>query len=115
MKIVHNPSISDIIDYPISEAQVDANGNILYDNDGKMLVTTRTLTWTIKAGETVKMPAYVADYLIGVAEFLQEVAEEKEEVKKAVGGDTCPKCGKTFKGYKAKALHYAAKHPELLP
>ena len=117
MKIIYNTSDKDIKDYPISEAQVDAAGNIMYDKDGKMLITTRTLTWSIAAGETVKMPAYVADYLMQVAEFIKEKPGEEttEEVKETIGGDICPKCGKTFKGAKAKALHYAAKHPELLP
>ena len=115
MKIINNPSDKNITNYPISEAQVDVNGNILFDKDGKMMVTTRTLTWSIGAGETVKLPDYVANYLLTVYEFLKEVAEEKVEIAEPKGGDACKLCGKTFKGYKAKALHYAAKHPELLP
>jgi hypothetical protein len=125
MKILYNPTDKDIIDYPISEAQVDAEGNILYDKDEKMLTTVRTLTWTIKAGEKVKVPAYVADYLMSVYAQtdpnatnrgleVEEDTEEKTEIPVVKGDGVCKQCGKSFKSPRAMALHWAAKHPDLL-
>ena len=132
MKTLYNPEMfmhpdskkevetKDIIDYPISEAQVDAAGEILYDKDGSMLMTNRTLTWSIKRGEDVKFPEYVADYLLSVFPFLEarETVEETKEVSSSVesesGEITCKYCGQTFKNAKAYGLHMAFKHKEEL-
>lgn len=125
-KTLENVSESNITDYPIAEAQFDPDGNVMYDDDGKMMVTKRTLKWTINAGETIKFPEYVADILLdraGVEDeesgrcIVREVdtpKEEKEEKPVAVGEKkdfTCKYCGKSFKSPKALGLHLGHQHP----
>jgi len=90
-KILRNPANgADIINYPISEAQIDLeSGEALIDpGTGYPKSTGSTYEWTILKGETLRFPAYVADYLHHIYGFLGVVSEAnitkmKEEVKDA--------------------------------
>jgi co-chaperonin GroES (HSP10) len=69
-----NPSDKNVVDYPISEAQVDEKGEVIIDRGtGQPKETGNTYEWTILAGQTVIFPKYVADYLRKVCDFLVEV------------------------------------------
>jgi hypothetical protein len=92
------------------------------------------LEWSIKAGETLEFPGYVADYLMGIYSFLKvtgaqnepdTVVEEKTEgafktaaeavkAKPSEGSLNCKFCGAHFKNVKALGLHFSARHPEIL-
>jgi len=133
-KILHNPSEKDIIDYKIEEAVVGQDGEPVYEESGtRPKWTGKTYEWSIKAGENVEFPAYVADYLKQIYGFLEEgeVKEVKEEVKEAQpievvktdltpnsykakrledGQMACPFCGKVFKNQRAVALHIGVAH-----
>lgn len=133
-KILHNPMVfisedakgrkveskgKNIINYRIEEAEFEKDGSIIIDPTTSMPKWTgKTLEWTIRAGETVEFPAYVADYLLSVYDFLEEkkpveVKETVEKAKSKVGGNlACPKCGKTFNSAKGFALHMAMKHTD---
>lgn len=68
--IIHNPTDSPVIDYPIQDPQ-----------------TREVNLWSIKNGETLDFPDYVATYLTDVYGFLQRVMTEEDlrkeqEVKK---------------------------------
>ena len=109
----------DIVNYRIEEAEFDRDGEIIIDPNTNMPKWTgKTLEWTIKAGETVEFPAYVADYLRKIYSFLEEkkATEVKVEVAESkVGGSgklVCPKCGKVFVAKKGFALHMAMKHTD---
>lgn len=126
MKLVTltNKSDKDILDFPISEATIGQDGNIVVDNnsaDGYQW-TGKTLAWSLNAGETKKFPVYVADILCRVYDFIDR-SDDVEEVEKtdektvAVPDDgpiSCKQCGRRFKNEKAFALHLAALHPEVL-
>lgn len=117
MITLKNPSPSDIIDYKIEEIQFDPNGNPMLDKDEKPMKTGRTLEWTLKAGEELKFPEYVATYLKSIYEFLEVKGEETEtpvesSAKPVEGGAICKVCGKTLKGVKGLALHLAINHPD---
>ena len=122
MITLENRSKSDIIDYKIEEARRDQEGNIVRDENGNWLKTDRTLEWTIKAGETVDFPDYVADYLMNIYgqkdpdaknQFLVVVGEATEKVK-VVDKLVCQWCGKKYTSLRGKALHIAARHPDKL-
>jgi hypothetical protein len=83
------------------------------------------LEWTLKAGETLEFPAYVANYLMGIYDFLKETGVQAEqagkpivqtvsEAKPTVGSANCIRCGAHFKNLRALGLHTAGKHPEVL-
>lgn len=135
--ILFNNSDKDILNYRIEEARVDADGNVMYDPTGEYLKTDRTFEWTIKAGEKLEFPEYVAKYLKSVYGFLQVESEpvntlevdvqstnratdeDKEEGNTPVaqaqdGSVRCRHCGETFKNMKGLALHISFKHPEKL-
>ena len=127
-KILHNPSDKDIVDYRIEEIRFDENGEPLLDKEGLPLKTGRTLEWSLKAGETLEFPAYVAVYLKGIYSFLVEqepdievVAEEKPSEQPSQigavpteGSVNCRLCGAHFKNVKALGLHFSARHAEAL-
>lgn len=128
-KTLKNVSDKNITDYPISEAEFNSQGEMIIDNEGKYKTTGQTLKWTIKSGEVIKFPEYVANILLqtyGVEELesgrclLKEVEtigekEEKPIVVEGVRKDyTCRKCGKSFVSAKGLALHLAARHEEEL-
>lgn len=122
----------DIVDYRIVEAKLDENNEALYDSNDRIISTGRTLEWSIKAGETLEFPDYVAKYLMGIYEFLQEAerpkgkrdkgespkgyktAKEADEAKATTGSVNCKHCGSHFKSVKGLALHIAHAHPEVL-
>lgn len=134
MKIItlKNPTDKDIINYPIEEAEFDQEENIVLDSEGKYKKTGRTLEWSIKSGETLKFPDYVAAYLKATYDFLdvvetpeetpvpteappteEKVEEPKIEVPVATSGMSafCKTCGKSFTTLRGLALHKAFKHP----
>lgn len=88
VKVIRNNSKLDIINYPISEAEINKQtGDPIRDTGTGLYKTTgTTYNWSIRAGETLEFPAYVADYLLSVYAFLTEVdqkvieEEEPEEV-----------------------------------
>lgn len=118
--ILKNTSDKDIVNYRIAEAQKDADGNIVRDNQGKYVETDRTLEWSIKAGETLEFPDYVGNYLMGIYGFLKQIDDDKPKKKKKksakpeTGSVRCKECGLYFKNEKALALHWAHNHPEKL-
>lgn len=121
--ILHNPSKSDIVDYKIAEAELNSDGDVIWDTmTGTYKGTGVTLEWTILAGETKSFPKYVAEYLKKIYDFL-EVKEETEpteestnviipEASPTTGNVSCKYCGMNFKNEKGLALHIAHKHPE---
>jgi len=121
--ILHNPSEKDIIDYRVEEAEFDSRGNMVIDpNTNRYKWTGNTLEWTIKAGEKVDFPDYVAEYLKEIYPFLIEVKPESEKpiekLKKAkgkVGGKfKCKYCPKSFTSKRGLGLHMGAVHYEKL-
>lgn len=129
-KILHNPTINaPIHNFRIEEAQFDAQGQIMKDNEGNYLKTGRTLEWSLECGETLEFPAYVADYLKSIYGFLDEkqpvatiepisepepVSEEPVVAKAKTGNVSCKACGLPFGNERALGLHVAARHPELI-
>src|SRR3990167_4106422 len=131
MKLIElrNPTDKDIIDYRIEEIEFDQNGNPMLDQAGNPKKTGRTLEWSLKAGESMKFPDYVANYLKGIYEFL-EVMDSPEPTKIGVVDETPPTvkdiakpeeggvrgkfCGKAMRGMKGLGLHLAHEHPSEL-
>ncbi len=130
--ILHNPSNSDIIDYRIEEIRFNEDGSPMLDKESMPMGTGRTLEWSLKAGETLEFPEYVADYLIKIYSFLKvtgaqnkpvetatvpdgyKTATEAMAAKPSEGSVNCKVCGVHFKSLKAIGLHFAARHPEIL-
>ena len=121
-KTLYNPSEKDIVNYRISEIEFDQNGNVMLNQEKKPKQTGRTLEWSLKAGETKAFPVYVADYLKGIYEFLEEKENEPEEEKEEAvpvakpkeGEVVCKHCGLLFKGMRGLGLHISQKHKEVL-
>ena len=118
-KILYNPTDLDITDYKIEEAQYDQYEHMLYEPTGEYKKTGRTLNWSIPSKKKVQFPTYVADYLLQIYGFLQEVKDEKvkEEVPTAKGETSnvnCRHCGMGFKNSRALALHIASRHADKL-
>jgi hypothetical protein len=127
-----NPTDKDILDYRIEEIEFDQDGKPMLDDTGNPKKTGRTLEWSIKAGESLKFPDYVANYLKGIYGFLEVKGEEtpsmvgdvpagesimvppKEVAKPEEGGVICKFCGKSFRGMKGLGLHMAHNHPKEL-
>jgi hypothetical protein len=133
-------STADIIDFPISECEMDANENPVRNPDNTIKYTGRTLAWTLRVGEEAKFPKYVADYLLNIYGFLEVVPDmvkppENQVVnvasvpgtvesgnlpqdmgvaKAKEGMVTCGVCQKQFGGTKGLALHYAISHSQEL-
>ena len=96
-KLFNNSSV-DVIDFRIEEAEEGPDGDIIVTNDTRGYKTTgRTLEWSIKAGEKLEFPRYVADYLMSVFGFLEEYKVEKEpEIKKEAEKELSPEELKLF-------------------
>ena len=115
-KIVKNSSTVDVENYMIEEAAVDENGEIIKDiSPTGHKVTGKTLEWSIKAGETLEFPHYVADYLMATFAFL-EVADKVEvkEEKKVEGSLVCKFCGRSFDKPRALSMHMGTSHTDEL-
>jgi hypothetical protein len=139
-KLFNNSSV-DVIDFRIEEAEIGDNGDIILTNDVRgYKATGRTLEWTIKAGEKLEFPAYVADYLLKTFGFLEEYKIEKEpeiknpksetksetkfETKSEIeevnpeeenqGGYKCKFCGKVYDKKRALSMHMGATHADEL-
>ena len=122
-KILHNPSAKDIPNYRIEEAELDQNDEPIFDNTtGRLKWTGNTMEWSLRAGETAEFPAYVADYLKSIYNFLEErgkpeTEKEKKEVKtaeaRAKGEFVCPICNRSFLRANHLGLHLS-KHPDYL-
>ena len=128
-KTLTNPSNKDITDYRISEQMHNELGEPVMNEEGQPRLTGQTLEWSIKAGETLEFPAYVADYLVLIYPFLEVTGAKNEPpmkdeepivgettvvAKPTVGSVNCPKCGMHFKNTRALGLHYGSRHPEAL-
>lgn len=114
----------DITDYPIEEAKLDADGNLITKNKPPFYEPTgRTLNWSIKAGETLAFPEYVAKVLMTRYPFLEDkgleetkemeptkMEEFKVEAKPVEGRTVCNICGQHFKNTRALALHLSHRH-----
>lgn len=131
---LHNPMTSNITDYPVAEAEIGNDGNLIKLPEGGHKVTGRTLTWTLLSGETKDFPFYVADILMSVYEQkdpfsknrgLERVEEDvktesgdteikEESAKPKDGGSVCKYCGKKVKNMRGLGLHIAQKHPNEL-
>jgi hypothetical protein len=73
-KRLFNNSSVDVIDFRIEEAEINDAGDLIRTNDTLGYKPTgRTLEWTIKAGEKLEFPHYVADYLMSIFGFLERV------------------------------------------
>ena len=132
MKLIElkNPTDKDILDYRIEEIEFDQNGSPMLDQTGNTKKTGRTLEWSLKAGETLKFPEYVATYLKGIYDFLEVLGAEaspepasvvdetptvtEEVAKPEEGGVLCKYCGKTLRGMKGLGLHFSHSHPNEL-
>lgn len=126
MTKLYNALGVDIENYPIAEAVIGEDGNLIKLNTGGHKETGQTLTWSIKAEETLAFPFYVADILMDRfeqkdphaknrgMERVEGVEEEKEEVvsKPKDGGAICRVCEKSFSSMKGLGLHMSMKHPE---
>lgn len=80
-KVLYNPPEgADILDYRIAEAVIDdETGEAIMDSgNGQPVSTGRTFEWSIKRGETLKFPKYVADYLLHTYPFLRAVTGKKD-------------------------------------
>lgn len=119
-KILFNPSKKDIVDYRIEEAELDKDGEVVYEEDVPKW-SGKTWEWTIKAGEKVEFPCYVADALKNIYGFLEEIKPEEVkpetvvEAEPVIGGDlNCKFCGKTFTSKRNLGLHLGATHYDKL-
>jgi hypothetical protein len=122
-KLFNNSSV-DVIDFRIEEAEEGPDGDIIVTNDTRGYKTTgRTLEWSIKAGEKLEFPRYVADYLMSVFGFLEEYKVEKEpEIKKeaekseeeSADGYKCKFCGKVYNKKRALSMHMGTTHADEL-
>jgi hypothetical protein len=83
--VLFNSSDKDILEYRIEEAQIDPyTGDLIWDETTQTYKKTgRTLEWTIKAGEIIEFPRYVADYLLSIYGFLEVKNPRKVKAVKA--------------------------------
>lgn len=81
LKTLFNSSDKDILNYRIEEGQVDPEtGQVYWDEDRQSYKKTgNTYEWSIKAGETLTFPYYVADYLQHIYEFLKTVKDKQSQ------------------------------------
>lgn len=120
MKTLHNPTDANIENYRIAELEMDKSGEPIRLQDGTFKETGRTLEWSIGPGETLEFPEYVADYLVEIYEFLDEVKVKEtvreNEVQEADpnGKLSCKICGAHMQGIRGLAMHMAHSHPDEL-
>lgn len=115
--ILKNNSNVDIINYPIEEADLSSGSVEIDSGTGRPISTGKTLEWTIKAGETLEFPKYVADYLKNVYQFLAEVSNKTENVETVTEGNKmflCKYCKKSFETARKLGMHMGASHAEEL-
>lgn len=92
-KVLNNPEKSgaDITNYRISEIEFDPETNrpVINPTTGMPKDTGNTYEWSITKGETLRFPAYVAEYLLLVYGFLREVKgnNETEKAEKGMVGN----------------------------
>lgn len=80
---------ADVIDYEISEAVLDDNGDVIIDTrTGQWKTTGITKKWTILKGEKAIFPYYVADYLKSIYPFLRGLAGNYDITTKVDEGDS---------------------------
>lgn len=122
-KRLFNNSSVDVIDFRIEEAEINDAGDLIRTNDTLGYKPTgRTLEWSIKAGEKLEFPEYVANYLMSIFGFLEEykvekLPEKKEESEVAseeVSGFKCKFCGKVYDKKRALSMHMGTTHAEEL-
>ena len=120
-KRLFNNSSVDVIDFRIEEAEINDAGDVIRTNDTLGYKPTgRTLEWTIKAGEKLEFPEYVANYLMSIFGFLEEykvekLPEKKEEVEpEDFVGFKCKFCGKVYDKKRALSMHMGTTHAEEL-
>jgi hypothetical protein len=121
-RVLINPTKIDIYEYPISECQLDEEGNPLMDPETQQSRDTGTTkVWSLAAGETLRFPKYVADILMDRFQFLREtqrnikteaVSEDAPEFVPGDGHVKCGVCGIDMSNVKALAMHMGSKHPE---
>jgi hypothetical protein len=115
--VLKNDSNVDVINYPIEEADLSSGDVEIDSGTGRPISTGKTLEWTIKAGETLEFPKYVADYLRNVYGFLVEVTKKKEDVETVIEGNKmflCKFCDKSFETARKLGMHMGAAHAEEL-
>ena len=118
--ILYNPEKVITENEIFSEAKVDSDGNITPKVKPPFYETTdRSLEWTIRKGETLEFPEYVAQYLVKVYPFLEIKGESEEpglkvEAKSKEGVLNCKFCGSQFNSTKGLALHLAHRHTEAI-
>lgn len=121
-KLFNNSSV-DVIDYRIEEAEIGEDGGVIRTNDTRGYKPTgRTLEWSIKAGEKLEFPEYVANYLMSIFGFLEEYKVEKlpekekelEVAPEDFVGFKCKFCGKVFDKKRALSMHMGTTHADEL-
>lgn len=121
-KLFNNSSV-DVKDFRIEEAEIGEDGGVIRTNDNTGYKTTgRTLEWSIKAGEKLEFPEYVANYLMGIFGFLEEYKVEKlpekekepEVTSEEVTGFKCKFCGKVYDKKRALSMHMGTTHADEL-
>lgn len=122
-KRLFNNSSVDVKDYRIEEAEIGEDGGVIRTNDNTGYKTTgRTLEWSIKAGEKLEFPEYVANYLMGIFGFLEEYKVEKlpekekepEVAPEDFVGFKCKFCGKVYDKKRALSMHMGTTHADEL-
>jgi len=122
-KRLFNNSSVDVIDYRIEEAEIAEDGGIVRTNDNRgYKATGRTLEWSIKAGEKLEFPEYVANYLMSIFGFLEEYqveklpekVEEPEAAPEDFVGFKCKFCGKVYDKKRALSMHMGTTHADEL-
>ena len=80
-KVLYNPvdTGADIINYRVEEAEIDSEtGEVVMSTETHSPVWTgKTREWTIKKGELLSFPCYVADYLKKIYGFLEIIPNNK--------------------------------------
>ena len=123
--IVFNDSGVNVDNYPISEAMLDGEGNLVVNTGtGEYISTGRTYEWSIQSKEKILFPEYIALVLKQRYDFLKIMPEdavvdevEKIEPAKEVDDDgnkvfICKYCKKTFDNAGKLGRHKGLAHAE---
>lgn len=131
--VVINDSNVDVENYPIAEALLDGEENLVIDTGtGEYVSTGKTHEWSIKSGEKMYFPFYVADVLKSRFDFLK--VRQPEDIKKEIKADetenseeekieekdegnkiyTCKYCKKSFDSAPKLGRHKGLAHAELV-